>query len=127
MLDESMYTFHPKTSPFGGFPNITFEPRKPCELGAMVRNALEAITGIFAFRDPVEDLTSQRLKDYMQSNNDLHTPGGGDMPVHVAEVLRQVKGSGLVLGGWVCGDAWFGSILSAIELKLRLGVYSSEC
>ena len=126
VLDESMYGFRPKTSPFGGFPNITFEPRKPCELGAMVRNALDAITGIFLFRDPVEDLTSQRLKEFMQSNNDLHTPGGGDMPVHVAEVLRQVKGSGLELGGWVCGDAWFGSIPSAIELKLRLGVYSSE-
>jgi hypothetical protein len=127
VLDESMYGFRPKTSPHGGLPNISFEPRKPVSLGSMVRNGLDAITGIFAFRDPVEDMTSQRLKPFMQSNNTMHTPGGGDLPVCTAEVLRQVKGSGLVKGGWVCGDAWFGSVVSAVELKIRLGVYSSKC
>ena len=127
VLDESMYGFRPKTSPHGGFPNILYEPRKPCNLGAMVRNGLDAITGIFAFRDPVKDMTSQRLKLFMQSNNTMHTPSGGDLPVCTAEILRQVKGSGLVKGGWVCGDAWFGSVVSAIESKIRLGVYSSKC
>ena len=122
-----MYGFRPKTSPYGDFPNITFEPWKPCNLGAMVRNGLDAITGMFAFRDLVEDITSQRLKKFMQTDNMMHTPGGGDLPGATAEVLWQVKGSGLVKGGWVCGDAWFGSVVSAIELKIRLGVYSSEC
>ena len=122
-----MYGFRPKTSPYGGLPNITFEPRKPCNLGAIVRNGLDAITGIFAFRDPVEDITSHRLKEFMQSNNTMHTPSGGDLPVATTEVLRQVKGSGFVKGGWVCRDAWFGSVVLAIELKIRLGVYSSEC
>ena len=28
-------------------------------------------------------------------------------------------------GGWVGGDAWFGSIESCIELKRRCGVYST--
>ena len=115
VLDESMYGFRPKTLPYGGLPNITSEPRKPCDLGSMVRNGLDAITGIFAFRDPVEDITSQRLKEFMQSDNTMHTPGGGD------------KESGLVKAGWVCRDVGFGSVVSAIELKIRLGVYSSEC
>ena len=63
----------------------------------------------------------------MQSNNGMHTSGGGDLPVATAEVLRQVKGLGLVKGGWVCGDTWFGSIVLVIELEIRLGVFSSEC
>ena len=28
-------------------------------------------------------------------------------------------------GGWVCGDAWFGSVAPAVELKLRYGIYST--
>ena len=126
VLDESMFGFCPKASPCGGFPNITYEPRKPVDIGAMIRNALEAITGIFVFQDPVEDITSQRLKPYMQENATLHLPGGGDLPVHTAEVLRQAEGANVERGGWLCGDAWFGSIMSAVELKVRLGVYSSE-
>ena len=127
VLDKSLYGFRPKPSPYGGLPNITFEPRKPCNLGAIVRNGLDAITGIFAFRDPVEDITSHRLKGLMQSNDSMHTPVDSDLPVATTEVLRQVKGSGLVKGGWVCGNAWFGSVVSSIELKIRLGVYSSKC
>ena len=63
----------------------------------------------------------------MQSNNGMNILGGGDLPVATAEVLWQVKGSGLVKGSWVYGDAWFGSIVLAIEFKIRLGVFSSEC
>ena len=132
VLDETMWGWRPKTSVTGGFPNITHEPRKPVDLGAMARNAVEAITGIMVFQDPVADLTSQRLKNYMQEDNVLHTPEGagpegGRLPVHVAEVLRQVDGSRLQKGGWVCGDAWFGSVTSVVELMIRKGVYSSEC
>ena len=132
VLDKSMWGWRPKTSVTGGFPNITFEPRKPVDLGAMVRNAVEAITGIMVFQDPVADLTSQRLKKHMQDDNVLHTPHGagaegGRLPVHVAEVLRQVEGSRLKEGGWVCGDAWFGSVMTAVELMIRMKVHSSEC
>ena len=92
----------------------------------MIRNAIECMTGMFSFQDPVEDLVSQRLKDFLQDDTDLHLPGGGDLPIHTAEVLRQVEGAGLIIGGWVCGDAWFGSIMSAVELRIRKGIYSSE-
>ena len=34
---------------------------------------------------------------------------------HTAEVLRQVKNSNGSKGGWVGGDAWFGSVESAIS------------
>ena len=126
VLDETIWGWRPKTSATGGMPNITYEPRKPVDLGAMARNGVEGITGIMAFQDPVADLTSQRLKPHMQDDNVLHLPGGGTLPVHCAEVLRQAEGAHIERGGWVCGDTWFGSVASAVELMLRLGVYSSE-
>ena len=72
-----MIGFHPKTSPCDGYPNITYKPRKPCEIGVMIRNTIECITGMFAFQDPVEDIMSQRLKEHMQEDSDLHLPVGG--------------------------------------------------
>ena len=39
----------------------------------------------------------------------------------------QVEGSRLKKGGWVCGNAWFGSVTSVVELMIRKGVHSSEC
>ena len=74
ILDKAMWGWRPKTSVTGGFLNITHEPRKPVNLGAMTRNAVKAITGIMVLQDPVADLTSQRLKVYMQEDNVLHTP-----------------------------------------------------
>ena len=49
---ETMSGFRPKTSPCGGFPNITYEPRKPCPLGTMIRNAIERITGCWLSKTP---------------------------------------------------------------------------
>ena len=48
-----------------------------------------------------------------------------DIQYHVAEVLRQAENSNAVEGGWVGGDAWFGSINTAVELKAKLGIYST--
>jgi hypothetical protein len=38
ILDESMSGWRPKTSVLDGLPNITFEPRKPVNLGTMIKN-----------------------------------------------------------------------------------------
>lgn len=35
VLDESMSGWKPKTSKTGGMPNVSFEPRKPVDLGAL--------------------------------------------------------------------------------------------
>ena len=63
------------------------------------RDDKELCTGMFAFQDPVEGIVSKQLKDHMQEDSDLHLSGGGNIPVHTAEVLRQTKGAGLVEGG----------------------------
>lgn len=39
--------------------------------------------------------------------------------------LRLIEDSGLERGGFVCADAWFGSAMTAVEAKLRLGVYTT--
>ena len=123
LLDESMSGYRPKTSKTGGYPNITFEPRKPVPLGTMLRNALECITGIFVNHDIVESPQGQWTKEFTSPPTQSHLPKGEDISYHTAEVLRQAKN--VEKGGWVGGDAWFGSMETCVELKRRLGLYST--
>jgi hypothetical protein len=123
LLDESMSGWRPKTSKLGGLPNYTFEPRKPIPLGTMFRNGVECITGILAFQDPVQLPEQQAKKKYNAEPSSL--PDGTRIGAHTAEVLRQVEGAGVPTGGWVGGDAWFGSVVSSVEVFKRLGVHST--
>ena len=118
-----MCGWRPKTSATGGLPNITFEPRKPKSLGTMVRNGAECISGIMTHHDIVQAHGDQAKKEY--TNEISHLPRGEVIHQHVAETLRQAKGARVKRGGWVGGDAWFGSINSCVELKRRLGINSS--
>ncbi len=123
MLDESMSGWRPKTSKFGGLPNYTYEPRKPVPLGTMFRNGVECMSGVLVHQDVVQLSEVQSRKDFF--NELSHLPGEVYINVHASEVLRQVSGAGIPEGGWVGGDAWFGSVLAAVEVKKRLGVYST--
>jgi hypothetical protein len=131
ILDESMSGWRPKTSAYGGLPNITFEPRKPVNLGTQLKNGVECLSGIFAFQDVVMAPEVQRRKKFYYSDVDnlimesTSLPKSPDMQAHTAEVLRQVEGAGVKEGGWCGGDAWFGSVMTTIELKIRLGVHST--
>jgi hypothetical protein len=44
-------------------------------------------------------------------------PNSPDMQAHTAKVLQQVEGTSVRRGGWVGGDAWFGSVMTAVEVK----------
>jgi hypothetical protein len=44
-------------------------------------------------------------------------PNRADILAHTSEVLRQVEGAYIVSGGWVGSDAWFGSGMTAVEVK----------
>jgi hypothetical protein len=131
MLDESMSGWRPKTSKFGGLPNLTFEPRKPVPLGTQFKNGVECISGILAFQDPVIAPEKQKEKGFFYSEMESHTPEKTslplreDIPAHTAEVLRQVSGAGVTEGGWVGGDAWFGSVCTCVEVMKRMKVYST--
>jgi len=131
MLDESMSAWKPKTSKTGGLPNLTNEPRKPVDLGSQLRNAVECFTGVLAYQDIVMGPEKQRRKKYYYSDVEAmlreptSLPKKEEMSAHTAEVLRQVEGAGLPVGGWVGGDAWFGSVMTSVEVKKRLGVHST--
>ena len=131
ILDESMSGWRPKTSKLGGLPHLTFEPRKPVPLGTMLRNCVECITGCFAYQDVVMNPEIQQMKQYYYSNSHQQVrelsslPDRSPITAHTAEVLRLCKGAALEPGGWTGGDAWFGSVMSAVELKKRLDVFST--
>jgi hypothetical protein len=121
MLDESMSGWRPKTSKLGGLPNYTYEPRKPIPLGTMFRNGVECLVGCLVHQDVVQLPEHQQNKKYHGEISNL--PGRSQtIGAHTAEVLRQVENAGVVHGGWCGGDAWFGSIMTCVELKKRLGV-----
>ena len=123
MLDESMSGWRPKTSKLGGLPNYTYEARKPVPLGTMFRNAVECVSGCLVFQDVVQLPEVQSRKKYFGEMS--HLPGAYEIKATTAEVLRQVEGSGIKEGGWVGGDAWFGSVMSSVEVFRRFGVHST--
>ena len=89
----------------------------------MFKNGVEAVTGIVVFQDVVETSEAQASKKYAGEVSTL--PLGEPILKHVAEVMRQCDGAKLTDGGWVGGDAWFGSIPAVVELKNRLNIYST--
>ena len=100
LLDESMSGWKPKCSKRGGLPNITYEPRKPVDLGTMLRNAAECHTGILMHIDPVMSPERQGHKEYARTLNYLpRTAGSSTRMVSDAvlsflwliDVLRQVR------------------------------------
>jgi hypothetical protein len=123
LLDESMSGWRPKTSKLGGLPNYTFEKRKPVPLGTMFRNGVECITGMIVFQDIVQGAESQHRKEFHGDNSSM--PNGCKISAHTAEVMRQVKGAKVVPGGWVGGDAWFGSVMTAVEVMKEFDVHST--
>jgi hypothetical protein len=134
IMDESMSGWRPKTSKLGGLPNITFEPRKPVPLGTQFKNGIECLAGTMAYQDIVQAPELQKRKEfYSVLDADEVTnvvqptslPGNPPIQAHTAEVLRQVKGAGVLPGGWTGGDAWFGSVMTCVELMKQLEVHST--
>ena len=125
LLDESMAGWRPKTSKRGGLPHISNEPRKPVSLGTLIRNAAEAYTGVIIFQDVHMQSELQFQKKYAQDTS--HMPDRAPLSSSTAEVLRQVEGVNPGKGdsSWVGGDAWFGSVLTAVEVKVYHDVHST--
>ena len=122
ILDESISAWCPKTSKLGGIPNISYKPRKPIPLGNMFNNGVEYISGVLNFQDKFqgpEKKTENLLwwKSFLSGDNTI--------PSHTSEVLRQVEGSDIPEGGWVGGDAWFGSITAAVKVYKKIKFHST--
>jgi hypothetical protein len=85
---------------------------------------MECFVGSFVNHDVVQLPEQQHNKKYHGVPSSLP---GKDILVgaHTAEVLRQVENSEVVRGGWVGGDAWFGSVITSVEVMKRFGVHST--
>jgi hypothetical protein len=107
----------------GGLPKLTWEPRKPVPLGTMFRNSVEASTDILVYQSVVQHTEVMKQFEFYGEQSSL--PNGAEILAHTSEVLRQVKGADIVSGGWVGGNAWFGSVMTAVEVKKRMEVDST--
>jgi hypothetical protein len=114
MLDESMLGWRPKASKLGGLPNCTHEPRKPAPLGTMFCNSVKCVSGTLVCQDVVQNPEQQGQKAFHGKKSSL--PGSPLITAHAAEALCQVDGAEVSEGGWVGGDAWFGSVMLAVEM-----------
>ena len=61
----------------------------------------------------VQGVLQQADKKYLGDRS--HMTQGEPINVHVAEIFQQAEGAGIYEGGWVGGDAFFGSVTSCIE------------
>jgi hypothetical protein len=81
------------------------------------------MSGILVFQDVVQDAEVVKQNEYFGEKSSM--PNDMKIPAHAAEVLRQIKGAHIVDGGWVGGDSWFGSMITALEAKKRLNINST--
>ncbi len=87
-----MFVWQPKTSPTGGLPD-SFEPRKPAELGTMIRYGVECVTGIFVHLNIVQGKVEQKSKEYVDKA--LFLPKREPIMQHVEDILQQADGAKL--------------------------------
>jgi hypothetical protein len=88
MLDESMSGWCPKTTPLGGAPNLTFEPRKPVKLGTQLKNGIECLGGCLAFQDIVQSPEIQKQKEFFFVNDDINEHG-----INLTQVKTSLPGN----------------------------------
>ncbi len=88
----------------------------------MFQNGADCMSGVLVFQDVVQAPEVQSQKHFF--NEASHPSGNPPITAHTAVVLCQVEGAKIPAGGWVGGDAWFGSDLSAVEVKVHFNVFS---
>jgi hypothetical protein len=105
LIDESMSAWRPRTTRLGGLPNISHIPRKPEPLGTEFKSIADPSTGCML------GLEIQRGKEGMESleyNRQYGNTCGCTMRLSDIAGCKGVK-----------GDAWFGSVLNCVSLKLK--------
>ena len=69
----------------------------------MLRNGVDCATGRIVFQDAAMSPELQCTKKHQDETSSM--PDESLVKVHAAEALRQVKGAGVVEGGWIGGNA----------------------
>jgi hypothetical protein len=88
----------------------------------MFHNGADCMSGVLVFQDVVQAPEIQSKKKFNESS---HLPGNPPITMHEAEVLCQVEDAEIPEGGWVSGDALFGSVLSSLsaEVMVRFNIF----
>jgi len=105
LIDESMSAWRPRTTKLGGLPNLSHIPRKPEPLGTEFKSIADPHTGCLL------GLEIQRGKEGMkdlQYNREYGNTCGCTLRLMDIAGCKGVK-----------GDAWFGSVLNCVSLKLK--------
>jgi len=91
MLDESMSQWRPKTTKFGGLPNVAHEPRKLVPLGTQFKNAAECLSGCFSHQDVAQGVERQRRKNCCFVDRDMLIRLRSSVPTHPLLLLPLLK------------------------------------
>ena len=91
--------------------------------GEKVGKPFQILNCVLVFQDIVMTSEIQQEKKFFGEHSIV--PGQETIPSHTSEVMRQVEGAKIPKNGWVCGDAWFGSMSTAIEVYNHFGVHST--
>lgn len=111
-IDEIMVEWVSKGSLEGGLPNITHEPRKPKPLGTMLKVINDVRTGIIRAMEIVESPDSMEKKAFFADSKAFAGDAGNKASACTLRLASLTP-----KGSHICGDAWFGSVTTAIMLK----------
>ncbi len=109
-----------------GCPHVTKVKTKPKGVGMMAKATADAASKVIIFLEVVEEKDDMKLKKYCQRSGQAaldpaYAREELKLPHTVATTLRLVQNW---FGSWriVVGDSWFGSLPTAVQLKLK-GLY----
>eukprot|EP01051_Picozoa_sp_SAG22_P014076 SAG22_NODE_1660_length_3870_cov_3.165208_1_plen_442_part_00 len=111
-IDEIMSGWKSKATLTGGLPNITFEPRKPVDMGTMLKALADQGTGIMMGLEVVEQPEAMALKKWYEQTKQY---AGRDGNKSAATTLRLMDLT--PPGSHTCGDSWFGSVTTAVMAR----------
>jgi hypothetical protein len=85
----------------------------------MFHNGAEVTTGIIVYQSGVHH--SKFMKGLAYFGDQTSLLNDESIIAHTTEAIHQVEVENVVEGGWVGGNAWFDSVMAAIEVKKMLG------
>jgi len=102
---------------------LALEPPTLLNAGTMFKNAADALLKCILHNEVQEGKAGMADKKYRGEKSSM--PGGKLIGATTASTLRLIEDSGVERGGLACADAWFGSVMSAVEARKRLGVFTT--
>jgi hypothetical protein len=110
-IDEIMSAWKSKTTTTGHLPNITFEPRKPKDMGTMFKAIACGRSGVMRGLEICESGEAMAAKKYFEDSKAWTS--AGNKSTACTRRLADLTPA----GSHIHGDSWFGCVQTAVELK----------